>query len=137
MGLTQRNRQNNLICVDANTELISADGAGGMNMQLHQVFKVKGDQIVANIADAVYYMGCVEGVMYRLNEEDRLQYQYPINGALVTAFYIVPLETKTTDFSDCVCHLYDENRQKIDLLPQTVFLGDLSDVDDEKYPDLR
>jgi|GEM_PF-3720080 len=106
-------------------------------MQLHQVFKRTNDQIVVNLQDAIYYMGCVEGVMYRLHEEDRPQYQYPINGASVTAFYVVPLETKTTDFSDCVCHMYDEKRQRIDLSPQTVLLDDLSEVDDEKYPDLR
>lgn len=106
-------------------------------MQLHQVFKRTNDQIVVNLEDAIHYMGCVEGVMYRLHEEDRSHYQYPINGELVTAFYVVPLETKTNDFFDCVCHMCDKNRQKIGVLPQAVMLDDLSEVDDEKFLNLR
>lgn len=98
-------------------------------MQLHQAFKRTNDQIVVNLQDAVYYMGCVEGVMYRLKDEQRIAYQ--TNGQMITAHYVVPLETKPTNFLDCVCDMYDKKRQKIEVSAQIILMRDISVMDDD------
>jgi len=98
-------------------------------IELHEVFKRIGDQIVVNVDDAVNYMGCVEGKMYGLNTVSRLPYKYCVDGEWIRTEYVVPLETKTTDFSDCFCHVYDKNRKKIAVSPQSISLDDLTVMD--------
>lgn len=89
-------------------------------------FSVVNGLIVAKVSDAVYYMGCIEGVMYPLCEEDRVSYK--VGGQEVEAHYVVPLRTYTKDFHDCQCYMYDEHRQKIDVPPQYVLLDSMADA---------